>query len=243
MTNSVKRAADILDSIAAEPKTVAQLAGEFELHRSTMFRELQSLEEVGFARRRHDGTYSPGFRLAVLGASALERIDLREAAHPTVLRLQREIGDTVHLAALVGEEIVYVDKVEDSGGVRMYSRVGSPVRPQCSALGKVILSGLDETRRDDLLAGVTWAPYTSRSITSRAMLDAELDAVARRGWAADDGEFEEIVNCIAVPITTPAGVVGALSVTSLRVVHDLDQLATRIPLLTRSAAVIARELG
>ncbi|GAB3806496.1 IclR family transcriptional regulator [Humibacter antri] len=243
MSQSVKRAAGILDSIAAQPKTVAQLAEEFGIHRTTMFRELQTLEQVGFARRRRDGTFAPAFRLAVLGAASLESLDLREAAHSAVRRLHRAVGDTVHVAALVDDEIVYVDKVEDAGRVRLYSRVGSPVRPQCSALGKAILAGLPVTRRDDVLAAVEWRRYTERTITMRAALDAELERVARQGWAADDGEFEAVVNCVAVPITSSAGVVGALSLTALRVVHDLGQLETRLPLLRETAGRISRELG
>lgn len=243
MSQSVKRAAGILSSLAAEPKTVAQLAKEFEIHRSTMFREMQSLEEVGFARRRRDGTYAPAFRLAVLGAAALENLDLREAAYTSVRSLHRIIGNTVHVAALVDDEIVYVDKVEGAGRVRLYSRVGSPVRPQCSALGKAILAGLEPTRRNAVLAGTSWRRYTSRTITSRSILDAELDAVTRRGWATDDGEFEEVVNCIAVQITSAAGVVGALSLTALRVVHDLKQLQTQLPAMRRTAQQISRELA
>lgn len=243
MTQSVKRAAAILDSIAERPQSVAELAQGFGIHRSTMFRELQTLEEVGFARRRKDGTFAPAFRLAVLGAASLESLDLREAAYSTVRTLHRAVGSTVHVAALVDDEIVYVDKVEDAGRVRLYSRVGSPVRPQCSALGKAILAALPQTRRDDVLAGVQWRRYTVRTITTRPELDAELDAVARDGWAADDGEFEDVVNCVAVPITSSAGVVGALSLTALRVVHDLAQLQTRLPLLREAAQHISRELG
>jgi DNA-binding IclR family transcriptional regulator len=243
VSNSVKRAADILDSLAAEPKTVMALAEEFGIHRSTMFRELQTLQEVGFARRRADGTYAPGFRLGVLGTAAMERLDLSEAAHSAVRRLHRAVGNTVHVAALVDDEIVYVDKVEDLGRVRLYSRVGSPVRPQCSALGKAVLAGLAPSRRDAVLAGVQWTAYTERTMTTRAQLDAELEAVEHRGWACDDGEFEEVVNCIAVPITTAAGVVGAVSITALRVVRDLHGLQAGIPALQQTAAQIARELG
>jgi DNA-binding IclR family transcriptional regulator len=243
MSQSVRRAAGILDSIAEQPKSVSQLAEDFGIHRTTMFRELQTLEDVGFARRRRDGTYAPAFRLAVLGAASLESLDLREAAYSSVRRLHRAVGSTVHVAALVDDEIVYVDKVEDAGRVRLYSRVGSPVRPQCSALGKAILAGLPAMRRDDVLAGVDWHRYTARTITTRSALDAELERVARQGWAADDGEFEEVVNCVAVPITSSAGVVGALSLTALKVVHDLTELETRLPLLHETAQRIARELG
>ncbi len=243
MSQSVRRAAAILDAVAAQPRTVAQLAEEFGVHRSTMFRELRTLVDVGYARRLPDGRYAPSFRLAALGNAALESLDLRVVAFAHVRRLHRAVGNTVHVAALVDDEIVYVDKVEDSGGVRMYSRVGSLVRPQCSALGKAILAGLPAARRDAVLANVDWRGYTARTITTRAGLDVELDRVAREGWATDEGEFEDFVNCIAVPINSSAGVLGGLSLTALRVVQDLPRLTERLPLLRQTAAQISRELG
>ncbi|WP_067196303.1 IclR family transcriptional regulator [Microbacterium sp. XT11] len=243
MSQSVRRAARILDAIAAKPKTVAELAVEFGLHRSTMFRELQTLEDVGFARRRSDGSYVLAFHLVSLAQVALENLDLRQAASAHVRELHEVVGNTLHVAALIDDTIVYVDKVEDQGGVRMYSRIGSRVLPHCTGVGKAILADLDGTRRDAVLAGTDWTPHTARTITSRADLDAELDAVSARGWAVDDAEFEDFVNCVAVPIRSPVGVVGALSLTAIRMVQDLDELALRVPLLQRTAARIAREIG
>lgn len=243
MSQSVKRAARIIDSIAAQPKTVAQLAEEFGLHRSTMFRELQTLEEVGYARRRRDGTYTLAFHLVSLAQASLENLDLRQSAYDIVRRLHQLVGNTVHVAAIIDDAIIYVDKVEDASGVRMYSRIGSPVRPHCSAVGKAILADLDTARRDAVLDGATWTRYTDTTITTRAALDAELTTVAGQGWAVDNGEFEDFVNCVAVPIRGSAGVVGALSLTAIRMKHDLTELELRIPLLQRSATQIARELG
>lgn len=243
MSRSVKRAARIVDSIAAGPKTVAQLAMEFELHRSTMFRELQSLEEVGYARRRKDGTYALGLRLVALAQASLDGIELRAAAEGCARRLQRRVGHTVHVAELMDSSIVYVVKIEDAGGVRMYSRVGAPVHPTCSAAGKAVLANIDAERRDAVLAGTTWTKHTASSITSRQALDAELDDIAGRGWACDDGEFEDFVNCVAVPIHSSAGVVGALSLTAIRMRENLEQLENRIPMLEKTAAQISRELG
>ncbi|TFC17442.1 IclR family transcriptional regulator [Cryobacterium algoritolerans] len=243
MSQSVKRAARIIDSIAAQPKTVAQLAEEFELHRSTMFRELKTLEEVGYARRRQDGTYTLAFHLVSLAQASLENLDLRQASYSHVRQLHQLVGNTVHVAALVDDAIIYVDKVEDVSGVRMYSRIGAPVRPYCSAVGKAILADLDTARRDAILAGTTWKRYTDTTITTRRALNVELDAVAQQRWAVDNGEFEDFVNCVAVPIRTSAGVVGALSLTAIRMKHDLEQIKQHIPLLQRTAAQIARELG
>ncbi|SEB35877.1 DNA-binding transcriptional regulator, IclR family [Paramicrobacterium humi] len=243
MSQSVKRAARIIDSIAAEPKSIARLADEFDLHRSTMFRELQALEEVGYARRRRDGTYALGFHLVALAQTSLESIDLREVAAGPLRRLHKSVGNTVHLAALMESSIVYVDKVEDANGVRMYSRIGAPVRPHCSGVGKAILANLDRPQRDAILAATDWKKYTENTITTRSKLDAELDDIAEQGFAVDDGEFEDFVNCVAVPIITRAGVVGALSVTAIRMVQDLETLTARLPLMQRTAAQIARALG
>lgn len=243
MSQSVTRAARILGSLAGEPATVNALADEFGIHRSTMFRELQSLEQVGFVRRQSDGRYAVGMQLAVLGEAALEQLDLRGAAFAHVRRLHRIVGNTVHVGALIGDEIVYVDKVEDAAGVRMYSRVGASVLPYCSGIGKAILAELPVDRRDAVLAGVDWHPHTERTLTTRAALDADLAVTARRGWAFDDAEFEDFVGCVAVPIISPAGVVGALSLTALRAAQSRSQLEQRVPMLRETAAEIAQRLG
>lgn len=243
MSKSVRRAALIIDAIAEEPKTVMELAEIFDLHRSTMFRELQSLEEVGYVHRRKNGQYTLGLHLISLSKKAFDNLDLREAAHDHIRRLHNTVGNTIHLAALMENSIVYVDKVEDTNGVRMYSRIGKAVLPYCSGVGKAILANLDEGSRNAVLEGVTWEKFTGKTIDSRPALDRELEIVKNQRWAADDGEFEDFVNCVAVPIRTSVGVVGALSVTAIRMVQDLDQLKTRIPLMQKTAELISRELG
>ncbi len=243
MSQSVRRAAHIIDSIAEEPKTVMELAEAFSLHRSTMFRELQALEEVGYVRRRKNGTFSLGLHLIALSRNAFDNLDLREAAHEHLRRLHRKVGNTIHLAALMENSIVYVDKVEDASGVRMYSRIGAAVRPHCSGVGKAILAGLESAERDAILGDTDWEKFTEKTIVTREALDLELDAIQKRGWAVDDGEFEDFVNCVAVPIQSSAGVVGAMSLTAIRMVADLDQLKEHIQLMQKTAALISRELG
>ncbi|QTX03891.1 IclR family transcriptional regulator [Agromyces archimandritae] len=243
MSQSVTRAARIIDAIAERPRTVAELAEEFGLHRSTMFRELQSLEAVGYVRRRTNGRYALGLRLVALSKQALDTLDLREAGSAHVRRLHRGVGNTVHLAALMDDAIVYVDKVEDDSGVRMYSRIGKAVIPHCSAVGKAILAGLGDVDRDAVLARTDWKRYTDRTITTRDGLDLELGRAARDGYAVDDREFEGFVNCLAVPVHSSMGVVGALSITAIRMVADLDRLKTHLPRMRETAEAISRELG
>lgn len=243
MSQSVRRAAKIIDAIADEPKTVMELAKEFDLHRSTMFRELQSLEEVGYVRRRKDGKFTLGLHLISLSKKTVDTLDMRSAAREHLLRLHEEVGNTIHLAALMEHSIVYVDKVEDSSGVRMYSRIGNAVLPYCSGVGKAILAELDKTERDKILKDTTWERFTDTTLTSRGELDRQLEEIRERGWAVDDGEFESFINCVAVPIVNSVLVAGALSVTAIRMVCDLGKLSEHLPLIKRTAELIARDLG
>lgn len=242
MSNTVTRAARIIDAIAAEPRGVVELAATFDLHRSTMFRELQSLEAVGWVRRRPSGRYALGSRLAALSQQSLDSLDLRDVGAAHVRRLHRQIGNTVHLAALMDHTIVYVDKAEDEAGVRMYSRVGRSVIPYCSAAGKAILARLDGADRDRVLADADWQAHTAHTLTSREQLDHQLELVSERGYAVDDREFEDFVNCVAVPICAGERVVGAVSVTAVKMVADLPRLRTHLPLLHETAAAISAEL-
>lgn len=243
MSQSVRRAARIIDSIVDDPKTVMELAEEFELHRSTMFRELQALEEVGYVRRRKNGQYVLGLRLMALSRLAFDNLDLREIGHDRLVQLHRSVGNTIHLAALVDSNIVYVDKLEDSSGVRMYSRIGNAVIPYCSGVGKAILADLDVSARDAVLDGIVWKRYTERTLATRDELDAELAQAYRQGWAVDDREFEDFVNCIAVPIRSSVGVVGALSLTAISPVADIRRLKAHLPLMLQTAESIERDLG
>ncbi|HLS00601.1 MAG TPA: IclR family transcriptional regulator, partial [Beutenbergiaceae bacterium] len=222
---------------------VADLANEFGLHRSTMFRELKALEEIGYVRKRGDATYTLGMKLVSLGQQVLSQVSVREAASEPARKMHAVTGNTVHVAALIGDDVVYVDKVEDDSGVRMYSRVGAPVRLHCSGVGKAILASLRGQSRKRLLSRVSLDKYTSKTITDQDELEAELETIADQGWAADDGEFEDFVNCVAVPITSSAGVVGALSVTAIRMVNTLEDLKEFLPLMKRVSGQISRTLG
>lgn len=242
MSKNVTRIAEILDLLGKEPLASSDLAKHFDIHRSTMFRELQSLEQARFVRKQADGRYALGMQLAALGSTALEQLDLRSISRRHIRQLHAQVGNTIHLGAYLGSEVVYADKVEKATGVRMYSRVGAAVRPHCSSLGKAVLTELPVERRDDLLSKCDWKQYTPTTLTTREELDAELSRSARRGFSVDNSEFEDFIVCVAVPIKTEVGVVGALSLTALKAAHTLPELETQVPALKETAKLISNDL-
>lgn len=245
MSSTVARATQLLEHIAEAPRSLSELAQLFQVHRSTVLRQLQTLESAGFVLRRPNGSYTVGHRLISIAQLALEHIDLRSVGHDEIRALNRRVGQTVHLAQWMGTSIVYVDKVEgNTETVRIYSRIGKEALPNCSGVGKAILAQMGPVERETVLRGVTWHPYTKRTLVTRESLDAELAEISRRGWAEDDGEFEDFVNCIAVPIRDSSGsILGAASITTLRMVCPLPELRKHLDDLRGVAQAISAQLG
>src|SRR5207237_8257037 len=106
-----------------------------------------------------------------------------------VERWSGKLGETVNLGVLSGGEVLYLDRVEASWPLRMDFKPGSRVPLHCTANGKLFLAYAPAPARDRLLRGLRLPPMTSRTITSRTRLIAELGAIRRRGWSGDDGEF------------------------------------------------------
>ncbi|GAB3206696.1 IclR family transcriptional regulator [Marinactinospora thermotolerans] len=244
MSQTVQRAILIIESLAARPRTLGEVADILGVHRSTALRLLQTLEASGFARRLGDGRHAVGTRLIAIAQQTLETLDLRPLASPHLRALHGRHGHTIHLAQLIGDEVIYVDKLESTEGVRMYSRIGRPASLHASGVGKAILSCLPAGRLDELLSGVELTAHTANTLSTRQALDAELATIRERGWAVDDGEFEDFTNCVAAPVRNSTGdIVAALSITSLRVIAPLTELVDLVPDLLATARAISRELG
>ena len=243
MSTTITRGVRIVQALSERGRSVADLAAEFDVHRTTMFRDLKTLEKERYVRRRGNGTYVLGMRLIELGQVALGGIGLHGAAEMHARGLQRAVGHTIHVAALLDDQIAYVHKVEDDTARRTYSQLGAPVLPYCTAIGKAVLAQLPIERRCDVLLKHPWRAFTPTTLRDERELEAQLADVLRLGWARDDGEFEDFINCVAVPIVRGTEVLGALSYSVPKAVAGLDELRLRVPVLLRAARLIARDLA
>ncbi|QVQ53794.1 IclR family transcriptional regulator [Spiractinospora alimapuensis] len=244
MSQTVERAIGILEHVSERPRSLSEIAEFLGVHKSTAFRLIQTLANGGLLRREADGQYRAGYRLIGLANQASEQFDLRTLAHFHLVTLGEQCGHTVHLAAVVDRRIVYVDKVEPStGSIRLYSQVGKPVQLNTAGVSKAILASLPESTANELLTDCDFARFTSTTITSRTQFREELHHTAQRGWAVDDGEFEDFINCLAAPIPTQS-LHAAISITALRPQADLTVLQQQhLPALLATADAIGRELS
>lgn len=242
MSQTVDRALSILPLLAEGPAGLGQVAERLGVHKSTALRLLRTLHQHGFVYRQSDQRYRLGARLIALAQEAVENLDVREIAHPHLVRLNETCGHTVHLAVREGDEVLYIDKVESRYPVRMYSRIGRPVAVTVAAVAKVLLADLPEAERRALAGRFDYPRYTPRSTPHADAFLTELAAVRAQGWATDLGGHEESVNCVAAPVRGADGrVVAAMSVSAPNVVVTADELLTLLPLVRRTADTVSGE--
>lgn len=248
MTISVERAFGLLRIVceAAHPPRFSQIVAASGLPKSTVNRLLATLETQGLVRvDADDRCYRPGYGLLSLASGTWEGLDIRRAAGPEMTALLEEFGETVHLAVLDGQEIIYLDKLESPRSIRLFSAVGKRGPVYCTGIGKAILAELPETRRDAIIAGLTFVRHTANTRVTPDTLRSELAAIRERGCAHDREEHEEGIGCVAVAVRNFRGEpIAGLSVTSTTSRLDDTRLRDELqPRLLAAGRRISEALG
>ena len=131
----------------------------------------------------------------------------------------RATDELVHLGALAGTEIVYLDKVEPARAVRVWSAVGRRRPAATTALGRALLA--HRPLDDAALAWYAAAAPDEHPVTA-ATLRATCDATRTSGFATETEENEPGISCVALPILRGGQSVAAVSVTA-----PAERLGTR----------------
>jgi len=194
--------------------TSCELSRRANLPEASGYRLIQTLEEIGAVARGPRGRYRPGLLLLSLSHNVTLAALLRDASQALMTELAWKLDLTTHLAVLEHGMVTYVAKVSTPGAFAVHTQVGAQLEAYCSGLGKVLLAALpDEQMESFILDGelIALTPYT---ITSPAVLRAELKTVRQRGYALDDRENHAGMRCVAVPVLDQEGrAVAALSAT------------------------------
>jgi IclR family transcriptional regulator, acetate operon repressor len=229
---------------AAGEATPAEAAKATGLSRSATYRIADRLRGWGFLEANPaTEALRLGSEAVRLGMAALASLEVTRVAPPHLRRLADRTQETVNLAVLDGDEIVYIHKEEGTLAVKMSAQLGSRRPLHCTALGKAYLAALPPPELEVRLAGLELTRFTAATITDRAALGAELDRVRRRGWAVDDEEVEEGVYCLGAAVRDHRRLaVAAISVAgpAYRVRAKATQTGA---LVAETAAAISRRLG
>lgn len=243
VVGKVLRILELLDRSPAglQLKDIARLTG---LNKSTAHRFLKHLEGEGYLFRDDSGAYMVGPRLVRFGNGVTYQALLSRISRPVLEHVWSTTGETVNLATLVGQEILYVDVMESLHTFRLVSQIGSRRPLSCTALGKAMLAAMSAEQRELLLPTLHFESTTPRSITSVARLRKDVAQIAKLGYALDDEEAVSGARCVGAAILDANGkVAGGISISGPTTRINKTNLPSMAQTVKMAALEISTRLG
>jgi IclR family acetate operon transcriptional repressor len=190
-----------------------------------------------------DQTWHVGPGAFLIGSSFLRRTSLIERARAPMRALMAATGETANLGIHRGGEVLFISQVETHAPIRAFFPPGARADLHASGIGKVLLAAMSPDRRDRLLPDPL-PSFTSRTLSDREALDADLALVAARGWALDDEERNDGMRCIAAPVRDLHGeVVAGLSISGPTSRVAPGRMETLAAAVTNAAGSLSERLG
>lgn len=216
--SSLSKALAVLKEVccASSPLRFAELVERSELPKATAHRILTTLSEEGLVRfDEHAQAYFPGYGLLQLAHRAWASLDIRDIAADKMKQLWELTGETIHLAVLDRGEVIYIDKLESSKSLRLFSAVGKKGPAYCTGVGKALLAYLPEPQLSEAIALQSFQRHTPHTLCSEQALRTELEQIRHSGLSLDLQEHEEGIQCAASVIFNYRNeAIAALSITA-----------------------------
>jgi IclR family transcriptional regulator, acetate operon repressor len=167
--------------------TLTELVSETGLPKTTLHRTCWKLVELGLLDHCEDG-FAVGVKVFALGNSNPLLNEIRIAAMPILLELQRSTNQMSNLAVLHDGKALIIDALYAPQPV-LPRLVGGALPLHCTAVGKAIAASLAPDDREELLGEGPLPPATWRTIVRPTLLREHLGRVASEGIAVSDEEF------------------------------------------------------
>jgi len=181
---AVEQTLAILDVLAESPDlALPEIAERIGLATPNAHKLILHLQEAGLVETGLiDKRYRLGARrLAALTERAILTVSHWEAFRASVPALQELTGMHGLVAKLVGSRVVFVEQTRGPD-----LAAGRAFPAHATSLGKALLAEAPAAVLDEVVLDA----WSSRTITDRRELEADLAITRERGWALEDGELD-----------------------------------------------------
>lgn len=243
---AIDRAIRILKLFSEERKELklTEISEELDLNKSTVHGIISTLKFHGLIDQDEESQkYKLGLYLMELGERVANSLDIIGISHSIIDELCTTMEETVHLATLDGEEVVYIDKKESNQSIRIISAIGARNPAYCTGVGKAMLAFKD---LDDIYKSLPdeLAQLTPNTITDKEELLKELEKIKTQGYALDNEENSVGLTCVAAPIFDSTGkAVYAISISGPTIRMNYKQIEKAKEMVIEGTKKISRELG
>lgn len=243
-SKSILRALLILEQFNSSNEIgIKELSIGTGLPASTVQRIVNTLELKNYVMQNpNNDKYRLGVALYNISKSYAENFDWIDNAKIHMENMVKKHKETVNLAILQGQKIVYLTKVDSPNILRPNFDIGVQYPIFCTSLGKCIMAYQPLELVDTMLSSPIEA-CTKNSITDPDRIRSELSKIRKQGYAMEDEEFQEGLFCISAPIRGFKGrVLAAISTTIPKYRLEKDNVPAIIKDLIITSNNISEEL-
>jgi IclR family acetate operon transcriptional repressor len=205
LMNEVKQVSNVLDLLEffaerQDSASLTEIYKRFEWPKSSAFKLLTTLVNRGYLYEPYArGGFYPSRKWLWIARQIETGEPIPLVLEETVNALAVATGETVVLAAVSGDKALFIMTAESKQAVRYAAPVGKSVPIHVTATGRALLSQLSAAERDSVLRRVKYERFTSKTLTSRALVEAEIVKGVKRGWFEGSGEFTSDLGGVALP--------------------------------------------
>lgn len=250
MNQSVMKALKLLDLFTEDTQelTLKEISNRANLPKPTAYRLLSSLEASNFLYKtketEHDSRYRLGLKLLELGKLVSDNLEIRGVALPFMQQLSQDINEVVHLVIVNHNRATYIEKVESTRALRLYTRIGKSSPLYIGSGPKMLLAYLPETKQAEILDESDLTSFNTNEVIDRKELMQELERIRRDGSAYSIGEQDADTTGISYPIYDIYGqVIAALTVSGMSKHFEGENLQLIQEKTKRTAVLISEQLG
>lgn len=217
VVKSAARVFDIFGLLVNHPDglSLTQICAELGLPKSSAHALLNTMVVHGYLREGlRERTYRLGPALFELGSAYIASTNLVSDGWEIVRTTARMCNETVHLAVLDGNEVLYVAKEEGTNTIRMVSAVGKRFPAYATGVGKVLLANLSDAELATRIPDDSVLPViTPNTVTNPNELRALIATARHNGYALDYEESTPGLCCVAAPVYDAQGqIVAGMSI-------------------------------
>ncbi len=254
MSKTVKKALQLLEIFTEEKPywKLDEISNHTGIPKATVLRLLKTFVELGYLKKITfhqdemviDGErYGLGIKFLEMGERVAGRLDIRQEAFPYMKKLQVQFNEAIQLIAREQHEGIYIEKVESTRPVRLYTRVGRYAPLYAGACTRAILAFMPDEKIYEIIDKPLKKIASQTPTTKQEVLDL-VAQIRRDGFAYSDSELEEGTASLAVPIFNRFGKVQySISLASFSTSLRRERVSDFVGALWEAAAEISKKIG
>jgi len=194
---TIRRAFSVLDCFsAATPKlSLQEISNRLRLAKSTTFRLVRTLEDLGYLVRLEDQRFCLSLKLARLGGLAQATLDVCQIARPVMESLARSARESVTLFTIEAQDFICLDVCTTPAPLMSLNRPGERAPLSLGAASLILMAYLpDQTLKGMLPAIARRVRHSQRDLLSI------LGNVRKQQYAVSHGGSVPGLSALSVPL-------------------------------------------